>query len=260
MRTLIIGDVHGCRIELQALLERLSPSSDDRFVFLGDLIDRGPEPEATVALVRELSARLPVVVLRGNHEHKHLRFLRHAGERGANPVKLDENQRVVHGQVSREAWLWLAAQVKLFHRVDAGLLAVHAGVLPSVRQWPADEAELEQWPAQRRKSLETSVLYARDIDAQGHFLSVGKQVAGQRFWGEAYDGRFGHVVHGHSATDGQLRRHAFSTGIDTGCVYGFSLTAAVWHGPVPAPRPPDELVQVPATQAWAAWKEPVTSG
>ncbi|MCA9656860.1 MAG: metallophosphoesterase [Myxococcales bacterium] len=58
-RTLIVGDVHGCLAELDALLVELEPRAGDRFVFVGDIVDRGPDSVGVVRRVRELCARYP---------------------------------------------------------------------------------------------------------------------------------------------------------------------------------------------------------
>ena len=78
MRTLVIGDVHGCLDELRALLVRCSfDGASDRLVLLGDLLDRGPDPVGCVQFARELGAESVV----GNHEETHLRFRSHRPKR-----------------------------------------------------------------------------------------------------------------------------------------------------------------------------------
>ncbi|MCX7809248.1 MAG: metallophosphoesterase, partial [Deltaproteobacteria bacterium] len=63
-RTLFVGDVHGCREELELLLEKAGFSSGDRLVFVGDLVNKGPDPKGVVQLARKLGA-LSVL---GNHD------------------------------------------------------------------------------------------------------------------------------------------------------------------------------------------------
>ncbi len=70
MRTVVIGDIHGCAKALRTLLEEISPNSDDKLIFLGDYIDRGPDSQDVVEQIirlREQNACC-VVTLRGNHE------------------------------------------------------------------------------------------------------------------------------------------------------------------------------------------------
>lgn len=63
-RTIIVGDVHGCATELDALLDRLSFSTGDRLVFVGDLVARGPDTLGVLDIARRTGA----IVVRGNHE------------------------------------------------------------------------------------------------------------------------------------------------------------------------------------------------
>jgi len=68
MRTLAIGDIHGCQVALTTLLEQVAPQTDDRIIFLGDYIDRGPASREVVESLLELSGKRTPVFLRGNHE------------------------------------------------------------------------------------------------------------------------------------------------------------------------------------------------
>lgn len=70
MRTLIVGDIHGCYRELLELFDNAALGADDIVVSVGDLVDRGPDP---AAVVRWFRAREHAVVLMGNHERKHVR-------------------------------------------------------------------------------------------------------------------------------------------------------------------------------------------
>jgi serine/threonine protein phosphatase 1 len=68
MRTLAIGDIHGSYVALTTLLDRVAPRVDDRIIFLGDYIDRGPASREVVESLLELSSKFNLVFLRGNHE------------------------------------------------------------------------------------------------------------------------------------------------------------------------------------------------
>ena len=60
----IIGDIHGCREELELLLEALPP--EEKLLFLGDYIDRGPDSKGTIE--RVLKEKRRSIFLMGNHE------------------------------------------------------------------------------------------------------------------------------------------------------------------------------------------------
>ncbi len=68
--TFVIGDIHGDRAALDALLAKLHPEDDDTVVFLGDYVDRGPDSRGVVERVRQFVREFPgkTVTLRGNHE------------------------------------------------------------------------------------------------------------------------------------------------------------------------------------------------
>jgi len=68
-RLLAVGDVHGYRDKLEMLMDKVKPTGDDQVVFLGDLIDRGPDSKGVLEYVLEFCRTFPkTVVLRGNHE------------------------------------------------------------------------------------------------------------------------------------------------------------------------------------------------
>jgi hypothetical protein len=71
-RVLIIGDVHGMLDELKALLEKAdyTTSRGDRVIFVGDLVNKGPESAGVVQYAMDINA----TTVRGNHEDKVLRL------------------------------------------------------------------------------------------------------------------------------------------------------------------------------------------
>jgi len=68
MRILAIGDIHGQLTMLEALLQHIAPTDEDRVIFLGDYVDRGPDSRGVIARVRELVHAGKAIALRGNHE------------------------------------------------------------------------------------------------------------------------------------------------------------------------------------------------
>jgi serine/threonine protein phosphatase 1 len=67
-RLLAVGDIHGHLDKLTSLLQIVKPTITDQLVFLGDYIDRGPDPAGVIEYLLELDKRVPCVFLRGNHE------------------------------------------------------------------------------------------------------------------------------------------------------------------------------------------------
>lgn len=89
MRTFVIGDVHGRCAQLHGLLKMIPrDESVDTLVFLGDLIDRGPDAPGCVDLVMKLQRDNPerVICLRGNHEQMLLDFIDGTGNLWITPV------------------------------------------------------------------------------------------------------------------------------------------------------------------------------
>ena len=71
MRTLIVGDIHGCYPQFRRLLEKVEfEEKKDRIISLGDLMDRGEMSYEVLMYVRRLKERMKerCVLLMGNHE------------------------------------------------------------------------------------------------------------------------------------------------------------------------------------------------
>lgn len=64
MRTLVIGDIHGCHHELATLIDKFCPEENDRIFTVGDVIGRGPESSKCISLLKEFNIRSVM----GNHE------------------------------------------------------------------------------------------------------------------------------------------------------------------------------------------------
>jgi bis(5'-nucleosyl)-tetraphosphatase (symmetrical) len=120
-----IGDVQGCYTELRALLAQLKFSSDrDQIWFVGDLVNRGPQSLEVVRFVRALDANAVTVL--GNHD-LHLLAVACGSHRKRKADTLDE----IFAAPDRDALLdWLIRR-PLAH-YERGDLLVHAGVVP---QW-----------------------------------------------------------------------------------------------------------------------------
>jgi serine/threonine protein phosphatase 1 len=74
-RLAAIGDVHGCLFQLKELIQKIKDfynDDDTFFIFLGDIIDRGPYSVETVRYVKEMVESGKAVCIRGNHEDMYL--------------------------------------------------------------------------------------------------------------------------------------------------------------------------------------------
>ena len=235
----IIGDIHGCFDELAALLEKLGyvvetgedgapdhrvrPPEGRKAVFLGDLVDRGPKITEVLSLVMGMVASGSALCVPGNHEAKLLRKLR------------GRDVRITHGlaesltQIERQPPAF-AERVATFidelvsHYVldDGKLVVAHAG-LPAAMQ------------GRGSGRVRDFALYG---DTTGETDDYG--LPGRYPWAEEYRGQ-AMVVYGHTPVpEAQWLNRTIC--IDTGCVFGGSLTGLRY--------PERELVSVPAAATY----------
>ncbi|MBI5533432.1 MAG: serine/threonine protein phosphatase [Deltaproteobacteria bacterium] len=226
-RTVIVGDVHGCRSELERLLSYIGVGPQDQLIFVGDLIGRGPDTLGVVKLVRKLGA----VVVRGNHEHKLLMY-RAARQRKQAAPRVSRALREVSERIGEGLSRWMSEMPYWFDVPEHGVRVVHGGMVPGRK---IEETEPGLLVTIRGMTPEGDPTTAREC----------------RLWGETYAGP-PHVVFGHNA--GRAPQiHEWATGIDTGCVYGGSLTAMVL---LPGEQVPSTehrtsvLVSVPAARQY----------
>jgi len=127
MTTYVIGDLQGCRPKLTELLDRIrAVCPQPKFIFVGDLVNRGPSSLATLREVRALGNSASMVL--GNHD-LHLLAVAHNIRRQHPSDTLDD---ILQAPDRDELLDWLRCQpLALF---ENGHLLVHAGVLP---QWTA---------------------------------------------------------------------------------------------------------------------------
>jgi len=216
MATVVVGDVHGCLDELQALLHACGYARGDQVVLVGDLVFKGPDSRGVLALVRELSAQ----AVRGNHDQHALR-LRASLAVGDDVVKAAK--RALLESFDASDWALLES-LPLWHALpEHGALVVHAGLQPGV-PLPAQDPDV--------------LMNVRTLRADG---SPSKSPDDGVLWGARWPGPE-LVLFGHHAARG-LQQHAFALGLDTGCVYGGKLTACI--------LPERKLVSVSARRAYA---------
>lgn len=272
-----IGDIQGCCNELRALLARIGFAADrDRLWLVGDLVNRGPQSLETLRFVRALGDNAIVVL--GNHD---LHLL--AVACGCRSARRSDTLDEVLQAPDRDALLeWLATR-PLAH-FEAEDLLVHAGVVP---QWTVETTlglarevesalrndprnlfdhmygdEPDHWSpelagADRLRFAINVLTRMRVCTNEGRInLRIkGKPPAAGAPWRPWFDveSRRTHenrVVFGHWSALGLVMRDDV-IGLDSGCVWGGSLTAidldgsrAGGHEPISIPcsgyQSPDE--------------------
>jgi serine/threonine protein phosphatase 1 len=150
MRTFAIGDVHGCLTALDALLPALDLRDGDKLIFLGDLIDRGPDSRGVMERVVRLHAQRPVDVIQGNHEEMLLAarkdsafykaWLNFGGRETLVSYGWETGQEAAWQEsIPREHWDFLSDKLVDCVETDGHIL-VHAAVDPNLplseQPWP----------------------------------------------------------------------------------------------------------------------------
>jgi bis(5'-nucleosyl)-tetraphosphatase (symmetrical) len=251
-----IGDVQGCNDELQALIARLRFSADrDQIYFVGDLVNRGPASLQVLRFVRSLGDNAIVVL--GNHD-LHLLAVAHGVRRNKKTDTLDD---VLDASDRDELLEWLITR-PLAH-VDARNdghtdLMVHAGLVPqwtvsttvaiarevesALRNDPSsvfdhmygDEPDRWSDDLSRKDKLRFTInvltrLRVCTADGRVDLKWKGKPPAADSLYQPWFDAeprasRDARVIFGHWSALGFVQRNGV-VGLDSGCVWGGSLTA-----------------------------------
>lgn len=201
MRTIVIGDIHGCYYELKELMDYLktekkyNPDSD-KLVFLGDYIDRGEDSRLVIRFVRNLQENNPnVIALMGNHEDMAISYF--DGDRFSSweyngyehTIKSYKN----HMDELKDDIEWMRG-LPLYHE-DDNFIYVHAGI--------------DLYSPMEKQSRNT-LLWVRD-----EFIYSYKE----------YPKR---IIFGHTPQIGKpYLTFTKNICIDSGCCFGGALTALI---------------------------------
>ena len=234
----VVGDVHGCRTELEELLSELGYTlhrdgegravdaehpAGRRAVFVGDLVDRGPDSPGVLRLVMGMVAAGHALCVPGNHEAKLVRALRGRDVQVTHGLERTLAQLEGEPEDFRRRVEAFCDGLVSHYVLDGGALVVaHAGLRESL---------------QGRSSgrVRSFALYG---DTTGETDDFGLPV---RYpWAQEYRGR-AVVLYGHTPVPTPEWVNN-TLCLDTGCVFGGRLTALRY--------PERELVDVPARQTY----------
>jgi hypothetical protein len=228
-RTIIIGDVHGCLLELDHLLQQLNPTSDDHLVFIGDLIDRGPHSVEVVQRVYELSHMHRLDLILGNHEEKFLRYADHIqSNTGFEKEMTGTEEFDAYLQKFKPEHYDLLRSSHWFMKFSQhGLILVHAG-LPA--RLTLDGIKRVVWGQEKQFGKSFRLMNKlRYEDGNGDFLALNTETRDSVFWADRYRGNYGKAIFGHQPfLQEQPRLFNHAIGLDTGCVYGGWLSAYIF--------------------------------
>jgi protein phosphatase len=242
----VIGDVHGCCDELEALLQKLGyiptrAESDDpvwsnrayvhpegrKAVFVGDLVDRGPRILDAVRLVRNMVARGSALCVPGNHDMKLLRKLRGKDVQITHGLadtlaEIDALPHEVRDRFCKELAEFLDGLVSHYVFDGGKLVVAHAGMK-------------QEMQGRGSAKVRDFALYG---ETTGETDEFGLPI--RYNWAAEYRGA-AMVVYGHTPVPEPewLNR---TVNIDTGCVFGGKLTALRY--------PEKEFVSVPAGRTY----------
>jgi protein phosphatase len=230
----IIGDVHGCADELEAMLALLGYSRDEsgtwrhaegrKAVFVGDLVDRGPRIPDVLRIVMAMVHAETAIAVPGNHDLKLVRKLR--GKDVQITHGLADSLTQLEGESPEfrdRAAEFLDGLVSHFVFDDGRLVVAHAGMK-------------QEMQGRGSGKVREFALYG---ETTGETDEFGLPI--RYNWAAEYRGS-AHVVYGHTPVPEPewLNR---TINLDTGCVFGGRLTALRW--------PEKELVSVPAACVYA---------
>ncbi|MDQ6984109.1 MAG: symmetrical bis(5'-nucleosyl)-tetraphosphatase [Ghiorsea sp.] len=253
MAVYVVGDIQGCYKPLKALLKQVkfNPKQDVLWC-AGDMVNRGPDSLKVLRYLKILGDACVCVL--GNHDIQLLAY--YAGGKSFSGDTLDE---VVKAKDADELITWLRHQPLLHHDKDLGWGMVHAGLSPlwSLKKAKKQARKVEKvlqsdgW-GEFCKSLQTKdfstqdpqdktkrLLFSTAVLTRTRFCSDEGVFDWQQKTADAKDEHVkpwfehGHakwkkktkVVFGHWAAKGLVQTE-YVLGLDTGCVWGGSLTIA----------------------------------
>lgn len=170
MRTLVIGDLHGCLTALTTLLDVVQPTAEDRVITLGDYTDRGPDSRGVLDRLCELFDAGVLIPVRGNHDEllilarqgqESRLWLSCGGRETLASYGIPFESSVNLDRVPERHWRFLEHDCRNWHETETHLF-VHATVLPDL---PMSD--------QPSESLLWDKLYEPVVHRSGKTLVVG---------------------------------------------------------------------------------------
>lgn len=205
-RLIFIGDIHGCFEELHELLDRVGPEGSDLVVSVGDIVTKGPDVARCLDLWRDRG----YLAVQGNNEIKVL-------ARARPLLRLFARDEVLR---RRDLIAYLRAWPLVIDFPNEQVTAVHGGFLPQMNVTRED--------VEREQHVIPELRWIRKQNGEWRPVPKEKRKKDDVLWAEKWRGdRF--VLYGHTPVR-EPKRDKQALGLDTGCVYGGALTAAIYDG------------------------------
>ncbi len=234
----VIGDIHGCRSELETLLVKLGytvdygtdgravdavPPEGRTAVFLGDYVDRGPDSVGVLRLVMGMVAAGHAIAVPGNHENKLVKALRGKKVTASHGLAETLEQIATESAEFRDSVVDFCDGLVAHLVLDDGKLVVaHAGLK-------------EDYHNRASGRVRSFALYGETTGETDEFGLPVRYPWAQDYRGSAM------VLYGHTPVH-EVEWINNTACLDTGCVFGGSLTALRY--------PEREIVSVSAEQVW----------
>lgn len=246
-----VGDIQGCAPSLKSLIKKIPAKS--KMIFLGDLVNRGPDSLGTLRLLKQLQEEQRIECILGNHD---LHLL--AVDAGIRKTKgLDTVQTILDAPDRAELMNWLRHRPMALS--NGKILTVHAGVLPQWDMGQTIECAQEVEKALRKKNYKeflgnmygnTPNKWSNSLKGYERLRVITNALTRIRFCTPSgtmeFESKEGFesgpkgyipwfkvpkrktqealIYFGHWSTLGLLREKNV-IGLDTGCVWGGKLTA-----------------------------------
>lgn len=218
MKTYVVGDIHGAGQEFLGLLDKISPSSDDRIISVGDCFDRGLHADVVWKAIQGRE------VFMGNHEYKILQWLRGEFDFLPSYYYLALNLIIDSGVSPAAFYAWLESLPLL--RDYGSYMITHGGVVLDNPLLP--NLSMNVYYADGRNIFEADAGY---VYKKGEQQVMSRPEYNNSQWWDVYGGDK-LVIYGHLVCPDNLPRirrngkgKVNSIGLDTGAVHGGPLTA-----------------------------------
>lgn len=222
--TVAIGDIHGCLTELKQLMTELKKHVDvvDRYVFLGDYVDRGKDSKGVIEYLMTLEG--DNVFLRGNHED----------------MMLWQSPNFAHSGLLNGFTNWM---------INGGVQTLESygsGPIQSVSEELIQQSRVIVPDAHFEWIMNTKLFFQ---DGQRTYVHAGidrrKPITEQQPWVLTWirdeflnnvSPKGGYVVHGHTPLIGRVELRPNRCNLDSGCVFGGTLSAGIFDDRHAEPR------------------------